>query len=992
MNIFISYNSKDGAIVNKIANDLNVQKDCTILYDQLFLEPGKNWIAQLEQALKETKAGLIFIGDYGIGNWQEIEIVNLLNTHHSQNNFLLIPVMLPTQGDNLYNNLPFYLKNIQWFQYNEDQHQHCIASLLNEIRNNRESIRFNEANPYKGLKAFEKEDALYYFGRTFEINRFFNQKCNFAQGIKPGVNNFCAIVANSGDGKSSFVKAGILAALANSKFENSENWIPVITNPGNNAIEKLCIALYDVITPKTFQTLKTPLGDKINTRQLEQDILNYEDALARTLRETTKQTIVIYIDQFEEILTNHPIGESTKVGVVEVDNETIIQQYLNNIDRARKEENVVIVISLRADFANRFTFHSVFNMLLENHRFNLSTLNLSKVDNRQETTALLTEIIKMPAELNGVEIHNNVVQQIINDCKGLANVLPILQLLMNKLWESYLVNKQTGKPTITTHIYNELTHNKGLQGYINIHADKVYQYLVQENPDNATHIKQIFIPHLISLNTANTDGDLRRIATKAEIVKGNAKKEALLHILSAENTRLLYIKEAHKDNATVEVIHEVLIREWQLLQKWIEAERDILKKKALYETLIHNKPDIIDYVKWIEVESDNLNKKTFYESLIQNSPNYILKGADLQKAKKWQMENEHLHTNQITQFLQNSIAAQKVRKRWMGFIIAMVTISMLIFTPFMWEFYKYNNLVLSGKAHEIKDKKIVIDNEDDYNLLYNKLYFYSKLNTLVLNSLSFDTLRKIRLSKSYYTLKLKNIQSLSSISITNCKFENLNIFEEPNNITLLEIYRNNSLEKINSLGGLSNLTNLTISNNGTLSEIIGLEKLSNLTNLVIHANHTFTKVGGLEGLDNLTELAIIGSYALTKIRGLEGLNNLSNLKIYDNAALTEIKELDSLDSVKTLFTDSKLILSTILKNSKNLNKIETTSETILASDLDYDAFQQNYLGIDYGDLYDDTQLSIDFGTLKNNFKHIDTLVIKGDTILNKVQATPPKIN
>jgi len=56
-------------------------------------------------------------------------------------------------------------------------------------------------NPFVGLRPFNSDESLLFFGRDEHIDRLAQQLYT---------NNFCAVVGSSGCGKSSLVRAGLI--------------------------------------------------------------------------------------------------------------------------------------------------------------------------------------------------------------------------------------------------------------------------------------------------------------------------------------------------------------------------------------------------------------------------------------------------------------------------------------------------------------------------------------------------------------------------------------------------------------------------------------------------------------------------------------------------------------------------------------------------------------------------------------------------------------
>jgi len=112
--VFISYNSADREAVLTIARHLERQG----LLPWIDIEacpPGKSWQKELTRQLKRFKAAAVFVGQKGIGPWQQQEIEALLNRFVKMKR-PVIPVLLenapPKQPE-----LPIFLENLSWVDF-----------------------------------------------------------------------------------------------------------------------------------------------------------------------------------------------------------------------------------------------------------------------------------------------------------------------------------------------------------------------------------------------------------------------------------------------------------------------------------------------------------------------------------------------------------------------------------------------------------------------------------------------------------------------------------------------------------------------------------------------------------------------------------------------------------------------------------------------------------------------------------------------------------
>jgi ATPase subunit of ABC transporter with duplicated ATPase domains len=158
--------------------------------------------------------------------------------------------------------------------------------------------------PYVGLRAFETEDTAFFFGREDEISRL---------AEKMEASDFVAVVGASGSGKSSLVRAGLLARLKDDVIQGSSDWRVLTVMPGTEPLRALAIQLAKMIDFALPQQ-ELDFVDQIVGRMEE-----HEDGL-RSVLDTmfaAEQTrLLLFVDQFEELFT-HSVrpGESDSQAV-----------------------------------------------------------------------------------------------------------------------------------------------------------------------------------------------------------------------------------------------------------------------------------------------------------------------------------------------------------------------------------------------------------------------------------------------------------------------------------------------------------------------------------------------------------------------------------------------------------------------------------------------------------------------------------------------------
>ena len=93
----------------------------------------------------------------------------------------------------------------------------------------------NQSNPYVGLRPFDVDESLLFFGRDDQTLELLQRLHNYS---------FVAVVGSSGSGKSSLLRAGLIPAL-NGGFlvNNNDKWKVAIMKPGQHPIYNMAAAI-----------------------------------------------------------------------------------------------------------------------------------------------------------------------------------------------------------------------------------------------------------------------------------------------------------------------------------------------------------------------------------------------------------------------------------------------------------------------------------------------------------------------------------------------------------------------------------------------------------------------------------------------------------------------------------------------------------------------------------------------------------------------------
>jgi WD40 repeat protein/uncharacterized caspase-like protein len=409
--------------------------------------------------------------------------------------------------------------------------------------------------PYMGLQAFGEDNAEYFYGREALIQKLLNQINH---------NLSMAVVGASGSGKSSAVQAGLMAQLRQGKqIPGSDRWWLGCFRPGDKPIQALARLLTDS-SSKESQAQE----------QLQIEGLLYQgvEGFVCWLRTRTEPMVLLVIDQFEELFTL--TGESER------------QEFLELILGAIKYagDRFKLVFTIRADFVATCLEIPELAYILQKSSV-LVPPYLTEADYR-------SAIVK-PAKQVGLKVEPGLVEVLLQDLDRSAGDLPLLQFALQQLWE----NRDNGKLTLKA--YQKLG---GIKGALERQAQAVYDSLDPESQDCA---RWIFL-NLTQLGEGTED--TRRRITKSDLVVAKYPEKLIdetLRILT--DAKLLVVNlddgsnlgqsrsadhppeddelflEAMRQQATVEVVHEILIRHWSTLRWWLEENRSRLRSQRQIE-------------------------------------------------------------------------------------------------------------------------------------------------------------------------------------------------------------------------------------------------------------------------------------------------------------------------------------------------------------------------------------------------------------------------
>ena len=246
-----------------------------------------------------------------------------------------------------------------------------VATQVVELQTVRERAQLAGSDalpecPFKGLASFDVEDAPVFFGREQVVADMIARLTG---------TRLMGIVGPSGSGKSSALRAGLLAALRDGVLPGSERWPQALIRPGTHPLAELERA-----------TAELPAGERW----------------------------IVAVDQFEEAFT----------ACRDTAERSAFVDALVACARDSRRRTLVLV-AVRADFYGHCAHYPELSRLLGANQVLVGPMR------RHE----LRRAIELPARRAGLRVEPELVDALLADVEGEPGALPLLSTALLELWQ-----------------------------------------------------------------------------------------------------------------------------------------------------------------------------------------------------------------------------------------------------------------------------------------------------------------------------------------------------------------------------------------------------------------------------------------------------------------------------------------------------------------------------------------------------------------------------
>ncbi|MEV0203171.1 ATP-binding protein [Nonomuraea sp. NPDC050691] len=425
--------------------------------------------------------------------------------------------------------------------------------------------RAAEACPYRGLRPYEAEDSRWFFGRERALALLVSGLTERLRGEGP-----LAVVAPSGAGKSSLLRAGLLAAVRRGALPapGSRSWPALLFTPGERPVAELlsrvagAIGLDAADLERALAHGPARFAAYVRAALDGQPVVDVRATLDarpgpdRRAGGPEDRRLVVVVDQLEEVFTLCP-DPAERHAFLDALNALSLRPPAGDRRGTPGAPPALVVLGVRADFYGHCLAYPGLVEALRDGQLPLGPM----------TPAELREVVTGPARAAGLTLEPGLVELLLRDLgvppdtpgHGPGPVpepgaLPLLSHALLVTWQ-----RRRGD-TLTVEDYR-LTG--GIGGAVAATAERVHDGL---DPHGREIARRLFL-QMVCVGEDNTETrrpvDVRRLpgshfppAATAAVVEAFAR------------ARLLTV-----DADLTWPAHEALLRAWPALREWILAGR-----------------------------------------------------------------------------------------------------------------------------------------------------------------------------------------------------------------------------------------------------------------------------------------------------------------------------------------------------------------------------------------------------------------------------------
>ncbi|MFE0156261.1 trypsin-like peptidase domain-containing protein [Nonomuraea sp. NPDC059007] len=396
------------------------------------------------------------------------------------------------------------------------QSEIALATPAEALRAACPDLRLVEICPYRSLEVFDEEHARFLFGRDVFIRQMLDDLRR-----RP---RFLAVLGPSGSGKSSVVRAGLLPAVAEGRVPDLADHERIVTRPAErDALERrLPGAATDLVAAVTGH----------------------------------ERGVVLVLDQFEEVFLEPPDAR-----------ERYLAELCRLLDSAAR---ATVVLVMRDDFYSRLAAESP-------ELIRWLERGLANIPAQLDPDDLM-DIVREPARAVRLRFEDGLAEAIVDDAvrasaagrpgspatragAAQSTVLPLVEFTLTQVWRARSDGMLLWRPYLD---------GNRVAGALTAWADDA----IRAMPPHLLDVTRALFTSLVHLGDERAGvPDTRRKRRIADLYRTIDQHQRLDAVLAVMTARRLLVTAGDE---TVELIHDVLLREWAELAGWLEHDRRFL--------------------------------------------------------------------------------------------------------------------------------------------------------------------------------------------------------------------------------------------------------------------------------------------------------------------------------------------------------------------------------------------------------------------------------
>jgi hypothetical protein len=385
-----------------------------------------------------------------------------------------------------------------------------VCELLERLEKSNASAPLATGNPYRGLAPFEASHRGLFFGRDDDIRTLLERLQR---------QSLVLVAGDSGVGKSSLCRAGVLPRVAAGELDPGRECTPVTICPGRRPLQSLAAALAPLLHRKEAEVFEA--------------VSSSPAGFGQALREAYlgRRALLLFIDQLEELITLAEPEQAERFALL-----------LGEL--ALPGAGVRVLLAVRGDFLTRVGALPGLGGEAERGLYILRPLSAEGV----------REAIVGPARGQGVVFESDeLIQTLVASTAQGVGSLPLLQFALAELWQRR--NPVHGR--ITREALEEMG---GVAGALSRHADGV---LARLDPAEQQAARRLLLQLVTAEGTRGERGE-RELGTAEDAATGTA-----LRVLV--EGRLLHASTAAGE-ARYQIAHDSLLTSWGTLRNWLDND------------------------------------------------------------------------------------------------------------------------------------------------------------------------------------------------------------------------------------------------------------------------------------------------------------------------------------------------------------------------------------------------------------------------------------